>query len=595
MTTEIVETTPNVDGVRLAVLTSRFEGVVDAMMNTLFRTGRSNVLNTGRDFSCCVVTKDHELLVSGESIPIHVMSGPDVMARTMKERHPDLRAGDAFLHNSPYEGNSHAADYSMLVPVIDEDGTHQFTVVAKAHQADCGNSVPTTYAAMARDVYEEGALIFPCVKVQEDFRDNEDIIRMCRARIRVPEQWYGDYLALLGAARIGQRRLMDLGAEIGWDQLQEYTRDWFAYSEHRMVNALRSMRSGSVTTTSAHDPFPGVPDGIPVKAEVALDAESARITVDLRDNPDCQPCGLNLSAACAETAAMMAVFNSIEHTIPKNAGSFRRIDVLLRENCVAGIPSPTASCSLATTGVADRELNAVQRGIAELDTDVGMAEAGGCLPPSVAVISGVDPRRGGAEFVNELVLPALTGGPGTPHSDGWLTMTHAGSAGVQMRDSTEIDELRYPIVIWSQRLMADTEGAGKYRGAPSAYAEYGPVDTWMQVAYASDGTVNPALGAAGGLPGGLADQSKRLANGDLVKVDACAEVRLDAGERIVSVSAAGGGYGDPMDRPVARVVRDVAEGWVTPERAREVYGVAVSSSGELDRKETERLRSAQRS
>ena len=210
------------------------------------------------------------------------------------------------------------------------------------------------------------------------------------------------------------------------------------------------------------------------------------------------------------------------------------------------------------------------------------------------MISGVDPRRGGAEFVNELVLPALTAGR-APHSDGWLTMTHAGSAGVQMRDSTEIDELRYPIVIWSQRLMADTEGAGKYRGAPSAYAEYGPVDTWMQVAYASDGTVNPALGAAGGLPGGLADQSKRLANGDLVEVDACAEVRLEAGERIVSVSAAGGGYGDPIDRPVARVVRDVAEGWVSPERAREVYGVAVSASGELDRNETERLRSAQRS
>ena len=129
----------------------------------------------------------------------------------MKEFHPRSSAGDAFLHNSPYHGNSHAADHSILVPVIDDEGVHRFTVLAKAHQADCGNSQPTTYMAAARDVYEEGALIFPCVRVQEDYRDGEDMIRMCRMRIRVPEQWWGDYLALLGAARIGERRAARAG------------------------------------------------------------------------------------------------------------------------------------------------------------------------------------------------------------------------------------------------------------------------------------------------------------------------------------------------------------------------------------------------
>ena len=72
--------------------------------------------------------------------------------------------------------------------------------------ADCGNSQPTTYFAAARDVYEEGALIFPCVRVQSDYHDNEDIVRMCRLRIRVPDQWWGDHLALIGAARVGERR-----------------------------------------------------------------------------------------------------------------------------------------------------------------------------------------------------------------------------------------------------------------------------------------------------------------------------------------------------------------------------------------------------
>jgi N-methylhydantoinase B len=75
-------------------------------------------------------------------------------------------------------------------------------VLAKAHQADIGNAQPTTDMATARDGYEEGALIFPAVQVQRDYLDIEDILRLCAMCLRVPDQWRGDYLASLGAARI---------------------------------------------------------------------------------------------------------------------------------------------------------------------------------------------------------------------------------------------------------------------------------------------------------------------------------------------------------------------------------------------------------
>ena len=208
-----------IDGVRLAVLSRRIDGIAARMQNTLLRTARSGVINNGRDFSCCILTADARLITVGESLPIHVMAGPDLMARSILELHPRLERGDAYLHNSPYHGCSHPADHSILVPVIDDGGRHRFTVMAKAHQADIGNAQPTTYMAMARDVYEEGALIFPCVKVQRDYRDVDDVIRMCRMRIRVPDQWWGDYLATLGAARSGERKLLELGAELGWDAL----------------------------------------------------------------------------------------------------------------------------------------------------------------------------------------------------------------------------------------------------------------------------------------------------------------------------------------------------------------------------------------
>ena len=196
------------DQVVIAVLANRLDSIVREMTNTLFRTGRSAILNTAKDFSCSIITADNQLLSSADGLPIHVLGGGR-QTQSMQEFHPDLAPGDAFLHNDPYLGNTHTADHTILVPVFVDD-VHLFTVAAKAHQADCGNSDPSTYMPFAKDVYQEGGLNFPCVRIQRDFKDVEDIIRMCRRRIRVPEVWYGDYLAAMGAARIGERRLKTL-------------------------------------------------------------------------------------------------------------------------------------------------------------------------------------------------------------------------------------------------------------------------------------------------------------------------------------------------------------------------------------------------
>src|SRR5689334_1728819 len=128
------------DRVQMAILANRMEAIARKMAHTLHRTGRSGLINTARDLSCCIVSASHELVTEAESLPSHVLVGPDLMSRAMVEFHPTLRRGDAFLHNSPYHGNSHAADHTILVPVIDEEGIHRFTVFAKAHQADIGNA-----------------------------------------------------------------------------------------------------------------------------------------------------------------------------------------------------------------------------------------------------------------------------------------------------------------------------------------------------------------------------------------------------------------------------------------------------------------------
>ncbi len=579
----------SMSGVQLAVLTARFEGIARKMANTLQRTGRSGILTIARDFSCVILTAKHELLTASDSLPIHVLRGPEVMARTMTDNHPVLRRGDAFLHNSPYHGCTHPADHSILVPVIDDDGVHRFTVLAKGHQADCGNALPTTYMGAAKDVYAEGALIFPAVRIQSDYRHEMDIVRMCQMRIRVPDQWWGDYLATLGSARVGEREVLALGREVGWDVLEAYVGQWFDYSEDRMKEVIRTIPRGRLTRSARHDPFPGTPaDGVEIKVTVDVDPDRAMIEVDLTDNPDCMENGINLSEGCARSAPMVGIFNSIDHTVPKNEGSFRRIKVHLRENCCVGIPRHPTSCSVATTNLADRVANPVQNILAELADGLGMAEAGACIPPSSGVVSGV---HDGHPFVNEVYL-GCTGGAGTPTTDGWLTIMHVGNAGMCYQDSIEIDELRHPIFVHARRLMPDTEGAGRTRGALSAYSEFSPLDCAMTVAYVSDGNANPARGVRGGLAGGASSQFLKRADGRLEPTPGCAEVLVGPDEAMVSISCGGGGYGAPTARSVEKVLDDVREGWVSRHRAEAVYGVAIGEDMTLDEARTRALRGA---
>jgi N-methylhydantoinase B len=565
------------DPIRLAVVANRLDGICREMTNTLLRSARSSVINQARDFSCAIVTADNELLASAEGLPVHIM-GSQYLAEAMTELHDNLAEGDAFLHNDPYLGNTHSADHAILIPVF-VDGEHLFTAVAKAHQADCGNGLPTTYVPAAKDVYDEGALTFPCVRVQRDYENIDDIIRMCRSRIRVPEQWYGDYLAGLGAARIAERRLKELCAHYGAGVIREVIREWFDYSERRMEQAIKQLPSGTLHGGSQHDPYPGLPDGIPLKITVQIDGEAGRVELDLRDNPDNYPGGLNESRACSMANAMIGLFNSIDPDIPHNAGSFRRVTVLLREGCIAGIPKFPHSCSMATTNVADRLVCITQAAFAEIGDGFGLAEGGMGMGPHMAVVAGNDARLADRPYVNQMFLGSA-GGPGSPTADGWPTYLIPVCASLIYKDSVEVDEQRYPIHVSEQHLLPDSEGAGRQRGGLGCRTVYGPTQRPMSVAFSLEASQNPPRGVRGGLSPAQTGVWMLNAAGERVDVPPVAALELQPGERIVSISAGGGGYGHPLTRDPAAVLHDVREGWVSRERALEVYGVVLSDAGE---------------
>lgn len=563
------------DPILLSVISNRLDSIVREMENTLLRTGRSGVLNMARDFSCAITTGKNELLASAEGLPCHIF-GAHLMTAAMTEFHPDLEDGDAFLHNDPYNGNSHAADHTILVPVV-VNGVHLFTTLAKAHQADIGNSQASTYMPFAKDVYEEGALIFPSVKIQKDRKDVQDIIRMCRARIRVPDQWYGDYLAMVGAARVAETRLKELVARYGQDALLQFVDDWFEYSEQKMVQAISKLPDGSTVGVGRHDPIGTVlPDGVEIKVGVSVNSAGGMIALDLTDNIDCIPAGLNESEACTVSNVMTGVFNSLEPGVPANSGSFRRIDLKLRDNCIVGRPQFPHSTSVATTNVGDRLTITTQKAIADAWAGFGAAEGATGLGPAFSVVSGKDQRRGGEDYVNQVFLGSQ-GGPAHPDIDGWVTYGLAVAAGLMFRDSIELSELKYPFRVSEMRIRQDSEGAGRRRGAPGATVMFGPKWDPMDAAYVTDCIDNPPRGTQGGLSAAPNAAFRVDEHGVESQIDSMGSITLQPGELIGQRSTGGGGYGDPLEREPERVRADVLAGFISFERAREVYGVVFIS------------------
>ena len=421
-----------------------------------------------------------------------------------------------------------------------------------------------------------------------------DIIRMCERRIRAFDTWHGDYMAALGAVRLAERRLQEMCASFGIEAMQAFVNQWLDYCEAMTAAAIAELPAGRVTATTRLDPFPRLPDGIALRATIDVDPQGGKIVVDLRDNPDCVPVGLNLTESTAKNAATTAVLYTLNSRrdakqilVPNNSGTHRRIEVLVRENCVVGKPRHPFSASCATTTVQDRVVAMVTGGMASIGDGMGTADPAYGSPPVHGVVSGHDALRGGAPYIFQ-IFSGTAGGPATPESDGWLTFLISGSSGIGFVDSSEICEQKYPLVVWEKLVRPDSEGAGRTRGAPGNVSIYGPRFDAMDCHYFMEGVINRPAGVRGGGPASGPEawlvEAPGAAGGWRRYEQVVGEVTIEPGQSIVSLSAGGGGYGSPVERDPHAVLVDVIDGYVSIARAAEAYGVVLR--GDPERWET---------
>ena len=274
---------------------------------------------------------------------------------------------------------------------------------------------------------------------------------------------------------------------------------WFDYSERRMAQrAARAAGGAAASARGRHDPLPGVPDGIPLRVEI----DDRPRAGDGRRRPARQH---RLRARRLQRVARVrdqqrdhrGVQPARPRPVPHNEGSFRRIRVHLRENCVAGIPLHPTCCSVATTNVADRLINITQSAFAELGDGYGLAEGAVGSGPGFGVISGADARRGDASYINQVYF-ALQRRPRRPERGRLAVLRHPGLRRADVPRQHRGRRAEVPDLIDEVRLLADSEGAGRFRGAPGSRVRFGPTDRPMTVAYVIDGHHDPPRGVLGG-------------------------------------------------------------------------------------------------
>ena len=364
----------------------------------------------------------------------------------MKRAPPRAARGDAFLHNSPYHGNSHAADHCDRRP-----GRSTSDGEPPLHGARQGPSGRTAATRCRRPTAAEAPRRLR--RGRADLPVRAGPARLHRRRGHDPDVPAADprpgasggpttsrWSARRGSA---SARVLALGEELGWDALEAFTRGVVRLQRATdgrgdPAPARRRDRGPQPRTTRSRR----VPDGIPITVAVTVDRDEGAA----RDRPARQP---RLPAVRAQPDRVDRAHGGDDRRLqrdrPRRAAERGQLPPARRSwsgrTASSACPRIPASCSVATTNLADRVANAVQRAARRA---VRRRRAGrGRAEPAVGrrVISGTDPRHDGAAVHQPADPSGVTGGPAGPDADGWLTLGGIGDAGQPFRDSVEIDEL----------------------------------------------------------------------------------------------------------------------------------------------------------
>jgi len=571
---------PNIDPVTLEVVCEGLSAIVREMRATVIRTGFSAAIYELDDFSCAIFDPSGQMVAQSNDHPGHVMPMPWTVRAAMEDFGGDLAPGDVILVNDPYRGGTHLNDVSLLVPTF-HDGELILFPAMRAHWADVGGMTPGSYSGEATSIFQEGVRI-PPVKLYEGGRLVQGVQTLLLANMRLPDERLGDLNAGLGACRIASQRILKLVEKFGRDVVMNAIAANLDRTEARMRERIARLPDGEYAYEDYLELFDaGRFD--PVLMRLNLVKRGDEIIADFEGSSPQAPGVVNASLATVGAGVFVAIKSTLDPEGPINHGAFRPIQLKAPPGSIVDVRGDAPAG--AHGEVRKRAVSVMLGALSQVIPDLVSGDLSGTSFPNN--MGGRDAKRNRPYVYIE--IPA-GGNGGFLENDGSSTFVNVDFGNIRSIYNVEALELAMPIRVVGCDQRTDSGGEGRMRGGLGMRREIRPLDGGDAVySVLSDRAVIPPFGVLGG--GSGAAVRVTVNNGgeerDLPNPGKCSGRRIRDGETIVMRSAGGGGYGDPLERDPERVRGDVAAGYVSPERARDGYGVVLIGEGDVDVEATE--------
>ena len=583
-----------IDPITLQVLRHRLQAINDEQIQVTVRTSGSPTVYEAFDVNSSLLTPAGESLCIGHYVLVLSMSF-DTTVRYIIERfseNPGIHEGDVFYTNDPWAGAGHQNDTVMVAPMF-WDGEIVAWSGLSLHEMDVGGPLAGGYGALAKDIYGEAPLI-PPVKIVERGVVRVDIEDAVLRNSRTPAFNALDMRGRLAAINRGRTRINEIIQRYGKEGFLEAQQAILDVAQQAFARRLRELPDGTWTQEGYLD------YGRLYRLRLVATKAEDRLTLDFRDASKQAPAMVNSARCLTEGGIMASVLAQVCYDMPWAPAGFKRnLDILTTPGTLVDAVHP-AGVGQGGTASASLALNLVSTALCKMfaASDKHRDEAQADWVPSTKrpVVAGLN--RQGRPFAITLIDQA-GGGGALSYRDGQDSVHRPGSPMMAM-GNVEVYERLYPVLYLYRKHSIDTAGPGKFRGGRgtqvaitphrnpkpiqllnlagcTAHTEarglYGGYPAPAQPTFLLRGAHPLEDVASGSMPGDLADFHSR----DRRTLKSREVVRVYRGDVYVSVQAGGAGYGDPLERDPASVLRDVGQGVCSAEMAREVYGVELGA------------------
>jgi N-methylhydantoinase B len=576
MAAKIIETNPSpfakvaIDTVTLDIIENALRNARIEMDTTLVRTAMSPGIREQGDAFPMIANHRGQMIVGQFGSFI----GPFL------DRYDGvIEEGDLLLLSDPYSVGgaiSHSNDWLVVLPVFRKGRLTAWTAMF-GHQSDIGGKVAGSMPIDARSIFEEGVRI-PPIKIWSKGVYNQDVVRLLMHQTRVPDWCKADLNALIAACRIAAKRVDEMCERFGDDVFASAGDELLSRNYRAMKKLIES--SVGVEPVSFEDYV--CDDGLgfgPYKIKCSMWRENEKVVLDFTGTDPQSSASINFYL----NENMFRMFFGIymimvfDPQILFNDGYYPLIDVRIPEGSLL---KPRFPAALSGRTHALGRIFDILGGLLGQGAPQFLTAAGFSSSPHL-FYSGHD--RQGKWF--QLFQIGFGGIPGRPMGDGpdghslWPGFTNV---------PNEFLERYFPLIIERYETVADSGGVGLHRGGNGIEMTYRFMEPGT-ISIHDDRWFTYPWGVNGGSPGARARKILEKPDGSKSVVGNKVEsLAVEAGDQLHFITWGGGGWGDPLQRDPALVAKEVVQGLVSTEGARN-YGV-VLVDGLVDEAATSALR-----